>query len=107
MMAGDHDNALQQLVELMEKNGIAQPKTLTEERTDAVDKMQGLSGGAFDREFVNVMVQDHQKAVGAFRQEVDIAQNADVRDYAKNMLPMLERHLKDARDLQNEINAKQ
>jgi putative membrane protein len=107
MVAVDHNNALQKLVVIMEKNGIAEPGTLPEERKDAVDKLQGLSGEAFDREFVNLMVQDHQKSINAFREEVETAQNADVRNYAKNMLPTLERHLKDAQDLQKGMSAKQ
>ena len=107
MVATDHNNALQKLVDIMEKNGIGQPGTLTEERSDAVDKMQGMSGDAFDREFVNMMVQEHQKSVNAFRLEVETAQNPDVRNYAKNMVPTLERHLKDAQDLQSGMSLKQ
>ena len=101
MIAADHNNALKKLVELMERNGIAQPRTLPEAKSDAVDKLQGLSDNAFDQEFVNLMVQTHEKSVSAFRQEIEKAQNPEVRDYAKSMLPMLERHLKDAQDLQN------
>jgi len=107
MIAADHNSALKKLVELMENNGIAQPKTLPEVKSDAVDKLQGLSGNAFDREFLNVMVQTHEKSVSAFRQEIEKAQNTEVRDYAKSMLPMLERHLNDAQDLQKEIGEKQ
>jgi len=102
----DHNEALQKLVDFMEKNGIPQPKGLPEERGEAVKKMQGLSGAAFDREFVNMMVTDHQKAVDAFRHAAATAQNADVRDYAKSVLPTLEKHLKDAQDLQHKIDAK-
>jgi putative membrane protein len=105
MMARDHNNALQNLVELMDKYGIAQPKTLPEDRTDAISRLQSLSGDAFDREFISVMVQDHQKAINTFRQKAETAENTDVRDYAKNMLPALERHLQDAQDLQKEIGA--
>ena len=102
----DHNDALQKLVDLMKKNGIPQPKGLPEERSEAVKKMQGLSGAAFDREFVNLMVTDHQKAVDTFRHVAATAQNADVRDYAKSVLPTLEKHLKDAQDLQHKIGAK-
>jgi putative membrane protein len=103
MLVKDHNNALQKLVDLMEKNGIPQPKGLPEERNDAVKKMQGLSGAAFDKEFVNMMVVDHEKAVDTFRHEAATAQNPDVRDYANKVLPTLEKHLKDARDLQGKL----
>jgi putative membrane protein len=83
---------------------MGQPKTLREERSEAVKKMQGLSGKAFDREFLNLMVQDHKKAIAAFKEAVDTCTNAGVLDYAKNTLPILERHLKDAQELQNKMN---
>jgi putative membrane protein len=52
------------------------------------------------------MVTDHQKAVDEFRHVAATAQNADVRDYAKNTLPTLEKHLKDAQDLQSKLGSK-
>jgi putative membrane protein len=52
------------------------------------------------------MVTDHQKAINEFRREAASAQNADVRDYAKDVLPTLEKHLKDAQDLQGKLGSK-
>jgi putative membrane protein len=101
MLAKDHNDALERLVDLMNKNGLQQPKGLPEVKSEAVKKLQGLSSAAFDKEFVNMMVTDHQKAVDEFRHVAATAQNADVRDYAKSVLPTLEKHLKDAQDLQS------
>jgi putative membrane protein len=106
MLVNDHNDALKKLVDLMQKNGMPQPKGLPGERTEAVKKLQGLSGTAFDKEFVNLMVTDHQKAINEFRREAASAQNADVRDYAKDVLPTLEKHLKDAQDLQGKLGSK-
>ncbi|HLH30305.1 MAG TPA: DUF4142 domain-containing protein [Terriglobia bacterium] len=103
MLVKDHNDALQQLVDLMNKNGMPQPKTLPEERTDAIKKMEGLKGAAFDKEFVNMMVEDHQKAIDLFQKEANTAQNSDVRDYAKDVLPTLQKHLKDAKNLLSKI----
>jgi len=106
MLVTDHNDALEKLVDLMNKNGLPQPKGLPEVRSEAVKKLQGLSGPAFDKEFVNMMVTDHQKAVDEFRHVAATAQNADVRDFAKNTLPTLEKHLKDAQDLQSKLGSK-
>jgi putative membrane protein len=106
MLVKDHSAALQKLVDLMNKNGMQQPKGLPEERSEAVKKLQGVSGPAFDKEFMNMMVKDHQKAVDEFRHAAATAQNAEVRDYAKNTLPTLEKHLKDAQDLQSKLGSK-
>ena len=106
MLVKDHSDALKKLVDLMNKNGMAQPKGLPEERSEAVKKLQGLSGPAFDKEFLNMMVTNHQKAINEFRHQAATAQNADVRDYAKSVLPTLEKHLKDAEDLQSKLGNK-
>jgi putative membrane protein len=104
MIAKDHNEALEKLVDLMNKNGIPQPKQLPEERSEAIKTMQGLSGAAFDQKFLAMMVQDHQKAIEMYKREADSGQNADVRDYAKSVLPTLEKHLKDAENLQGKMN---
>jgi putative membrane protein len=104
MLVKDHNDALEKLVDLMNKKGMSQPKGLPRgTRSEAVKKMQGLSGAAFDQEFVNLMIKDHQKAVDTFRHEAATAQNAEVRDYGKNMLPTLDKQLKDAQDLQRKV----
>jgi putative membrane protein len=106
MLVKDHNDALQKLVDLMNKNGIAQPKELPEVRSQAIEDMQGLSGASFDTKFLNMMIEDHKKAIELFRQAANSAQNEDVRDYAKDTLPMLEKHLKDAENLQGQMNTK-
>jgi putative membrane protein len=106
MLVKDHNDALQKLVDLMNKNGMGQPKQLPEERSQAIKDMQGLSGAAFDTKFLEMMVEGHQKAIEMFRRAADSAQNTDVRDYAKDMLSTLEKHLKDAENLQGQMNTK-
>ena len=51
------------------------------------------------------MVQDHDKAIKEFKDAADSSSNAGVRDYAKNAIPTLEKHLKDAQELQNKMDA--
>jgi putative membrane protein len=103
MLVNDHNEALQKLVALMNKNGMPQPSGLPEERSEAINKLQSLSGPSFDKEFIGMMVENHQKAVDTYQREQNSAQNSDVRDYAKNMLPTLQKHLKEAQDLQSKL----
>src|SRR5438132_14208004 len=63
MIQSDHTNALEDLTDLMKDKNVSQPKSLTPEIKADIEKMTGLSGPEFDREFVNMMVADHQKAV--------------------------------------------
>ncbi len=68
-----------------------------------IEKMTELSGTDFDREFANMMVADHQKAVEMFRDLLNIAENPDVKKYAGDLLPKLEMHLEKAQKLQSTL----
>jgi len=96
----DHTAALRDLVDLMRKEGMRQPDSLPQAKHEALEKLDDLSGSAFDRQFVALMVGEHQKAVASFRNEQSSATDEDVRDYAGKVLPVLQKHLRRAEELQ-------
>jgi putative membrane protein len=104
MLVNDHTKALKDLVDLMEQKGVHQPKGLPETKHEALGKLNGLSGAAFDREFIKLMIEDHQKEVMAFQDEVNMAQDGDVKYYAEHTLPVLQKHLKKAQELQAKMS---
>lgn len=103
LLSHDHNAALQSLVRLMNKYGIAQPKALPEERQDAYKEVKGLSGPAFDRAFIDMMVKDHEKAVAEFQHEASAAQNKDLKDYTQDQISVLQEHLNKAKELQGKL----
>ena len=103
MIQSDHTNALEDLTDLMKDKNVPQPRTMSPETKMDIEKMTGLSGAEFDREFVNMMVADHQKMVEMFRDQAAIAQNPDVKKYAEDLLPKLEMHLEKAQKLQSKL----
>ncbi|AOM78881.1 DUF4142 domain-containing protein [Pedobacter steynii] len=61
-------------------------------------KLAGLSGNAFDREFMRIMVQSHQETVALFEtgsSPMGLA-DADLRAMASSKLPTLKAHLQEA-----------
>ncbi|HEY2379625.1 MAG TPA: DUF4142 domain-containing protein [Terriglobia bacterium] len=106
MLSRDHNTALRQLVTLMNKYGIAQPPTLPEERKEAVNDVKGLTGQSFDRKFIDLMVKDHEKAIADFQHEASVAQNNDVKNYAQDLIPVLQKHLGKAKELQGKMESK-
>ena len=103
MIQSDHTNAIEDLTDLMKDKNVSQPSTMTPQAKMDIEKMTGLSGAEFDREFVNMMVADHQKMVEMFRDQAAIAQNPDVKKYAEDLLPKLEMHLEKAQKLQSKL----
>lgn len=52
----------------------------------------------FDREYLQMAIDDHQKAIALFEQGTQTA-DSEVRNYARKNLPLLRKHLKDAQRL--------
>jgi putative membrane protein len=104
MLVDDHEKNLRDIVNLMNEKGMPQPKGLPEVKHESLDKLNGLSGAALDRQFAMMMVEDHQKDVTEFRDKANSAQDKDVKDYVTKTLPVLERHLQKAQELQGKMN---
>jgi putative membrane protein len=103
MIRRDHTNALEGLTDLMKDKNVQQPKTIAADTEQDISRMNTLSGGEYDREFVNMMGSDHQKAIESFRDQQSSAQNRDVKKYVDDVLPKLEMHLEKAQRLQTKL----
>jgi putative membrane protein len=105
-LVGDHTKAYQDLQAVATKTGENIPDGIDVKRMPAVESLAKLKGPAFDRAFARYEVQDHQKAIAAFKREADKGENADVKAYAQTTLPTLESHLKQAQELEKPAAAK-
>ena len=90
-------------MELMKDRNLQQPKSIPAELQRDITRMKSLTGGEFDREFINMAVSEHQKAVEMFRDQQSTAQNQDVKKYVEDTLPKLEMHLEKAQRLQTKV----
>lgn len=61
--------------------------------TDAIEKLNNLSGASFDKAYIEMMVIDHQNAVALFEKASE-STDSDVKTYANKYLPILKKHLK-------------
>lgn len=102
-MVSDHSQADSQLKAVADKKGISVPTALDKKHQAMVSHLQHLSGPAFDRAYVHMMVKDHQKDVTEFREESTSAQDPDVKNFAGSTLPTIESHLAEIQKIQGEI----
>ena len=103
MIQSDHNNALKTLSDLMTDKNVPQARTLAPEIQQDISRMNNLTGPEFDREFINMMVQDHQETVEMFRDHLAIVQNPDVKEYIEDLLPKLEMHLDKGKQIQSKL----
>jgi len=97
-MADDHGKANDELKTLAQKKNIALPTDLDAKDKALHDRLEKLSGQAFDRAYMQAMLTDHQKDVSEFRTESKSGSDPDVKAWAAKTLPTLEDHLKQARE---------
>jgi len=84
--------------------GIKVPTAPTKKEKAEYDRLAKLSGAAFDSAFVKAMVGDHKAAIRAFQRAAK--KDGEVAQFAKDTLPTLEKHLKDAEALRGGAKAK-
>ena len=100
MLVTDHTNDYTQLTAAATKAGLTVPKGLDAQHDKMIAPFEKLKGAAFDRRFAREMVMGHEKAIAAYKKEAENGQNADIKAYASQALPTLEKHLQAAQDLE-------
>ncbi len=102
-MVMDHSKANEELKAIAANKGVTLPSALDAKHQAAVDRLQHLSGPAFDRAYVKAMVKDHEKDAAEFRDASDSAQDPDVKNFAGNTLKMIDSHLADIKSIQSKM----
>jgi putative membrane protein len=92
-MVADHSRVNTELAQLAQTKQISAPTEPNTMQTQEIHKLQGLRGRAFDREYVQVMSQDHRDDISLFQNESESGTDADVRAFASRTLPTLREHL--------------
>ena len=99
-MIDDHGKLNTRLVDLgHQKPGLTIPTELDKKHKALVDKMAQLAGAKFDREYMDHMVDDHQRDVKAFEKQAKDGKDTDLKQLAATSLPTLLDHLQMAKDL--------
>jgi putative membrane protein len=95
----DHGRLEQELQALSAVKAVPLPGDPSMLQRNHIDTLQHIDDAAFDRHYADVLVVSHQQSIMLFRQAARHAQDADVRAWAKALLPVLEHHLQMARYL--------
>jgi putative membrane protein len=102
-MVTDHSKADADLKSIADKKGVTVPSTLDAKHQAMVTKFQHLSGPAFDKAYVHMMVKDHEKDASVFRAESQEGTDPDVKAFAGDTLKVIEMHLSDIKSIQTSM----
>ena len=94
----DQEKMMKALRELASAKKLELPEKLDTERAEDLIYLKASKGEWFDRRFRRMIIQDIKHDIRSFESAAE-SEDTEVRSFAKHYLPMLEKHLQLARDL--------
>jgi putative membrane protein len=92
-LISDHTKSLQDAEKLAKKNGIKLEKTPTPSEQWELSVVSTMTGKAFDTEYSNLEVRDHQQDISETQDEARMGFNRAIVKDARQEIPMLRVHL--------------
>jgi putative membrane protein len=99
MLSDDHSAANQKAMDAAKSLGVTPPDGPNAKQKAEYDKMSKTSGTRFDRDFATHMVTDHERDIAEYKKEA--RQSDAAGEYAKNTIPVLQKHLDTAKSLRS------
>ncbi len=104
-MVEDHSKAGDELKQAASQSNITLPTDMSAKDKATYDMLSKLSGAAFDRAYARDMVRDHEEDIADFNKESNGGHNPAVKDFATQTLPTLQDHLKEAKEMRQNVAA--
>lgn len=104
MMVEHHTRANEQLMKLAQGMGLEMPKALDANGHQKLDKLRAETGRDFDEEYMDMMIDEHQRVIGMFERQAEREEDAPVRGWASQTLPTLRSHLDQAKIAEDKID---
>ncbi|MDK2745385.1 MAG: DUF4142 domain-containing protein [Nitrospira sp. BO4] len=98
-MVDDHKKAGQQVEQLAMKDGVQLSAGVNQEHKQRVNELSQLAGHAFDRAYMNYILQNHETTVEEFQREAKTVQDQDIKQWIISIVPFLEAHREKARQV--------
>ena len=98
-MIKDHTKTTSELKPLAMKAHVEAPMALDDSHKAMLDKLDGLKGDDFAKQYHEDQDKGHKEAVSLFERYSKGGENADLKSWAGETLPHLQGHLKMAQDL--------
>ena len=103
MMVTDHSKANDELKSLAATKNVTLPMSPEGEHQEHINDLKNKTGSEFDKDYIDMMVKDHKEDVDKFEDMAKNSDNADVKAFASKTLPVLKKHLAEAKRIQDQL----
>ena len=102
-LIADHTKANSALKPIASKKNITLPADVKPEQKETYDRLAKLSGAEFDREFMALMVTNHQKSEAAYQAESTNGTDPELKAFATTILPTIQGHLRMSQEIASKL----
>ena len=99
-LVDDHTKLDEQIKPIAEQMGVTPPTDLSAKHKAVKNRLEGLSGAQFDKEFVKYMVSDHREDDQKFKKEESSAKDPALKNAVTQGEPVIAEHLRMAESMQ-------
>jgi putative membrane protein len=103
-LAADHAKLEKDLMDLAKQRNIAVATGTNKEAREKVAELMKLKGQDFDRRYVDLMIEEHEKDLKMLEDWEKNTKDDACRACVERAIPVVRKHLADARTLQKELN---
>jgi putative membrane protein len=104
-MVEDHDKLGKKLLDLANSKRVVVPTGIPVQQAQRMQTLTRLTGKDFDRQYMDMMVRDHEQAV-KMCERCEKSKDENVSKLCKDTLGELRDHLKEARAIQEKLTGK-
>jgi putative membrane protein len=104
MMVQHHTKAGQEMRTMLASKGASVPETaLLPMHRLQMETVAAAQGAAFDKAYMRIMVDAHEEDVDEYEDETTDARDADIRAFTIRMLPTLQAHYAQAKEVRKQV----
>lgn len=103
MMVRDHTKANEELKTIAAQKNITVPTMLDEKHMDKMNKLKEKRGAELDKEYMDEMVDDHEKDTDKFKRHAEDGNDPDLKAFAAKTLPVLLMHQDSAKNIKDAL----
>lgn len=88
----DHTKTSGEMKEIASSKKLPLPKKTDSKHRALIAKLEGESGGQFDKDFLAANSMDHHRVITAFKKESNDGKDQEIMAFAEKNLPAIEKH---------------
>lgn len=104
-MVTQHSQANRELTSIASSKGLTAPTAPDPGRKAVSTALESLSGPAFDQQYVQQQLADHEVQLSLFQNEAQRGQDPDLRAFAERYTPVIRQHIDMLRGLSTRVSS--